>query len=313
LGILDGKVAIVTGAGRGVGRGEALELAAAGASVVVNDVGSQLQGGGNDRRPADEVVELIRAEGGTASANYDDVADWEGAMNLVDSTVATFGGLDILVNNAGILRDKMIFSMEEDDWDSVIRVHLKGTFAPTRHACAYWRNRSKQGEVNRAAIVNTVSGAGLRGNRSQANYGSAKAAIAGLTVITSLEMARYGVRCNAISPAGITRISGTISAAEVKQPNEYAGYDKNNPQNSAPTVAWLASDEALHVTGQVFRAIGPTIWQYHGWELGRSVTSSDGEKWHPADIGPAINAHIFGSRAVGLEIPRSAAGTGAPS
>jgi len=198
LGILDGKVAIVSGAGRGVGRGEALELAAEGASVVVNDLGSQLRGDGSDQRPADTVVELIRSRGGTAIANYDDVADWSGAKNLIDSTVAEFGRLDILVNNAGIIRDKMIFSMEESDWDEVIRVHLKGTFAPTRHACAYWRDRSKAGESNRAAIVNTVSGAGLRGNRSQANYGSAKAAIAGLTVITSLEMERYGVRCNAI-------------------------------------------------------------------------------------------------------------------
>jgi NAD(P)-dependent dehydrogenase (short-subunit alcohol dehydrogenase family) len=304
MGILEGKVAVVTGAGRGIGRGEALELAAEGASVVVNDVGAALGGEGSDKRPADEAVEIIRSRGGTAIANHDDVADWEGAKHLIDSAVGEFGRLDVLVNNAGILRDKMLFSMEEEDWDSVIRVHLKGTFAPTRHACAYWRGESKAGRQPRAAIVNTVSGAGLKGNVGQANYGSAKAAIAGLTIITSLEMSRYGVRCNAISPAGITRISGTIAKGEIRQPDEYEAYDPQNPQNSAPAVAWLASDEALHVTGQVFRAIGPTIWQYQGWTLGGSVTSADEQKWNPSDVGPAVDAHIFGSRAVGLQIGR---------
>ncbi|MDT4932947.1 MAG: hypothetical protein QOK11_839 [Pseudonocardiales bacterium] len=304
MGILEGKVAIVTGAGRGVGRGEALELAAEGARVVVNDLGGSLGGDGADQRPADQVVALIRERGGEAVANYEDVADWQGAERLIASALNSFGRLDILVNNAGILRDRMLFAMEEDEWDSVIRVHLKGTFAPSRHACAYWRQESKAGRTPRAAIVNTVSGAGLRGNVGQSNYGSAKAGIAGLTVITSLEMARYGVRCNAISPAGVTRISGTISKAEIKEPDEYIEYHQQNPQNSAPTVAWLASDQALHVTGQVFRAIGPTIWRYEGWRLGPSVTSADEDKWRPADIAPAVNAHIFGSRAVGLEIAR---------
>lgn len=304
MAILDDKVAIVTGAGRGIGRGEAFELAAEGASVVVNDVGAALGGEGADRRPADDVVEIIRNHGGQAVANYDDVADWEGAKHLVDAAIEAFGRLDVLVNNAGILRDKMVFTMEEEDWDSVIRVHLKGTFAPTRHACAYWRSESKAARQPRAAIINTVSGAGLRGNAGQANYGSAKAAIAGLTIVTSLEMSRYGVRCNAISPAGITRISGTISATEIRQPDEYEDYDPQNPQNSAPMVAWLASDQALHVTGQVFRAIGPTIWHYRGWTLGASVTSRDEQKWKAADIGPAVDAHIFGSRAVGLQISR---------
>jgi NAD(P)-dependent dehydrogenase (short-subunit alcohol dehydrogenase family) len=304
LGILEGKVAIVTGAGRGVGRGEALELAAEGARVVVNDLGGSLGGEGTDQRPADYVAQIIRDRGGQAVADYEDVADWQGAERLIGHAVTEFGGLDILVNNAGILRDKMIFTMEEADWDSVIRVHLKGTFAPTRHACAYWRQASKAGRPRNAAIVNTVSGAGLRGNVGQANYGSAKAAIAGLTVITSLEMARYGVRCNAISPAGTTRISGTVTKAEIKEPDEYAGFDPQNPQNSAPTVAWLASDQAMHVTGQVFRAIGPTIWRYEGWQLGVSITSRNEQKWCAADIGPAVNAHIFGSRAVGLGMGR---------
>jgi NADP-dependent 3-hydroxy acid dehydrogenase YdfG len=283
LGILEGKVAIVTGAGRGVGRGEALELAAEGARVVVNDLGGSLGGEGTDQRPADYVAQIIRDRGGQAVADYEDVADWQGAERLIGHAVTEFGGLDILVNNAGILRDKMIFTMEEADWDSVIRVHLKGTFAPTRHACAYWRQESKAGRPRNAAIVNTVSGAGLRGNVGQANYGSAKAAIA---------------------PAGTTRISGTVTKAEIKEPDEYAGFDPQNPQNSAPTVAWLASDQAMHVTGQVFRAIGPTIWRYEGWQLGVSITSRNEQKWCAADIGPAVNAHIFGSRAVGLGMGR---------
>src|SRR5687768_17126748 len=198
MGLLDGKVAIVTGAGHGIGRGEALELAAEGAKVIVNDLGGSLSGEGADKRPAETVAEIIKSRGGEASPNYDDVADWNGAKNLIDQAVETYGGLDILVNNAGIIRDKMIFSMTEDDFDSVVRVHLKGTFATTHHAAVYWRAQSKAGNQPRAAIVNTVSSAGLLGNVGQANYGSAKAAIAALTVISSLELGRIGVRANAV-------------------------------------------------------------------------------------------------------------------
>jgi NAD(P)-dependent dehydrogenase (short-subunit alcohol dehydrogenase family) len=307
--LLQDKVAIVTGAGHGVGRGEALELAAEGARVVVNDLGGSVSGGGADKRPAEEVAELIRSRGGEAAANYDDVADWKGAASLIQQAVDTFGRLDVLVNNAGILRDKMMFSMTEDDFDSVIRVHLKGTFATTHHASVYWREQSKAGVQPRAAVVNTVSSAGLQGNVGQANYGAAKAGIASLTIITSLELARYGVRANAIAPGGMTRMSGAVvKDMELKEPEEYEEFDPMNPGNSAPMVAWLASDDALHVTGQVFRAVGSTITHYAPWTLGEGIDTPGGPaKWSPADIGPALNASVFHSRHPGLQMGRARA------
>jgi NAD(P)-dependent dehydrogenase (short-subunit alcohol dehydrogenase family) len=311
MGLLDGKVAIVTGAGHGIGRGEALELASEGARVVVNDLGGSVAGEGADKRPAEEVADLIRGRGGEAVANYDDVADWNGAQNLVQQAVEAFGTLDVLVNNAGILRDKMIFSMTEEDFDAVIRVHLKGTFAMTHHASAYWRERSKAGSQPRAAIVNTVSSAGLQGNVGQANYGSAKAAIAALTIITSLELSRYGVRANAIAPGGMTRMSGSIvKDMELKEPDEYQEFNPMNPGNSAPMVAWLASDQALHVTGQVFRALGSTIARYEPWALGTELENPKGAaKWEPADIGPELNAWVFHTRNPGLQLGRMRAST----
>ena len=311
MGLLDGKVAIVTGAGHGIGRGEALELANEGAKVVVNDLGGSVAGEGADKRPADEVAELIRSRGGEAVANYDDVADWKGSKSLVQQAVEAFGTLDVLVNNAGILRDKMIFSMSEEDFDAVIRVHLKGTFAMTHHASAYWRERSKAGNQPRAAIVNTVSSAGLQGNVGQANYGSAKAAIAALTIITSLELSRYGVRANAIAPGGMTRMSGSVvKDMELKEPDEYEEFNPMNPGNSAPMVAWLASDQALHVTGQVFRALGSTIARYEPWALGTELENPKGAaKWEPADIGPELNAWVFHTRNPGLQLGRMRATT----
>jgi NAD(P)-dependent dehydrogenase (short-subunit alcohol dehydrogenase family) len=306
MGLLDGKVAIVTGAGHGVGRGEALELAREGAKVVVNDLGGSVAGEGADKRPAEEVAELIRSRGGDAVANYDDVADYAGSRSLIQQAIEAFGRLDVLVNNAGILRDKMIFSMTEDDFDSVIRVHLKGTWNCTHHACVYWREESKAGRQPRAAIVNTVSSAGLQGNMGQSNYGPAKAAIASLTIITSLEMARYGVRANAIAPGGITRMSGALMKdVEVKEPEEYEAsgeFNRLNPGNSAPTVAFLVSDEAMAITGQVFRAVGDSIAHYVPWTLGAEVKSKDGGKWSPADIGPAVYAHVFRTRHPGLQM-----------
>src|SRR5580692_12800994 len=271
MGILDGKIAIVTGSGHGIGRGEALELAAQGAKLVINDLGGSSSGEGADKRAADEVVEVIKARGGEAVANYDDVADFGGAENLIASAYEAFGGHDILVNNAGIIRDKMIVSMSEEDFDSVLRVHLKGTFAATKFACIRWRERSKAGENIRAAIVNTVSSAGLQGNPGQANYGAAKAGIAALTIITSLEGSRYGVRANALAPGGMTRMTGGIlKDMELKEPDEFADdeFSRLNPCNSAPIVAWLGSDQALHVTGQVFRAVGTHIAHYEPWHLG---------------------------------------------
>jgi NAD(P)-dependent dehydrogenase (short-subunit alcohol dehydrogenase family) len=304
MGLLSGKVAIVTGAGSGIGRGEALELAEQGAKVVVNDLGGTVSGEGADKRPAEEVADLIRSRGGDAVSNYDDISSWDGAGSLVQQAVEAFGTIDVLVNNAGILRDKMLFSMTEDDFDSVIRVHLKGTFACTHFASAYWRNESKEGRQPRAAIINTVSSAGLQGNVGQANYGSAKAAIAALTIITSLEMSRYGVRANAIAPGGMTRMSGAIlKDRELKQPEEYTEFDPMNPANSAPMVAWLASDEAVHVTGQVFRAVGSTISLYQPWSIGPEIESG-GKKWDPTEIGAAVNAWIFKTRNPGLQMAR---------
>jgi NAD(P)-dependent dehydrogenase (short-subunit alcohol dehydrogenase family) len=304
VGILSGKVAIVTGAGHGIGRGEALELAEQGAKVVVNDLGGTAAGEGSDSRPADEVAKLIESRGGEAVANYDDIAEWAGAERLIAAAYDAFGGHDILVNNAGIIRDKMIVSMTEEDFDSVVRVHLKGTFATTHHACSRWRERFKAGETVRAAIVNTVSSAGLQGNAGQANYGSSKAAIAALTIITSLEGSRYGVRANAVAPGGVTRLTGgVLKDVELKEPEEYDEYSRLNPQNSAPMVAWLASDEAMHVTGQVFRAVGANIAHYKPWHLGVAIDNPKGdEKWDPAAIGAEVNARVFGSRNPGLKM-----------
>ena len=208
MGLLDGKVAIVTGAGNGVGRGEAIELADQGAKVVVNDLGGSVTGEGADKRTADEVVDVIKSRGGEAVANYDDVADFDGAKSIIDTAIEAFGKLDVLVNNAGILRDKMLFSMAEDEFDSVIRVHLKGTWNTMHHASAYWRTESKEGRQPSASIVNTVSSAGLQGQASQSNYGAAKAGIAAMTIIASLELTRYGVRANCIGPGGFTRMVG---------------------------------------------------------------------------------------------------------
>jgi NAD(P)-dependent dehydrogenase (short-subunit alcohol dehydrogenase family) len=307
--ILDSKVAIVTGAGHGVGRGEALDLAAEGAKIVVNDLGGSVTGEGADKRPAEEVAEIIRSRGGEAVANYDDVADFNGAKSIIDQAVETYGTLDIVVNNAGILRDRMIFSMTEDDFDAVIRVHLKGTWCMSRHASAYWREQSKAGNQPRAAIVNTVSSAGLQGQASQSNYGAAKAGIAAMTIITSLELGRYGVRVNAIAPGGFTRMVGqAMKNIEIKEPDAYTEFNAMNPGNSAPMVAWLASDQALHVTGQVFRAVGNTIAHYQPWQLGElfeSKTKEGPTKWQPADIGPTVNAFVFRSRNPGMVLPGS--------
>jgi NAD(P)-dependent dehydrogenase (short-subunit alcohol dehydrogenase family) len=307
MGLLEGKVAVVTGAGHGIGRGEALELAGQGAKVVVNDLGGSVSGEGADKRVADEVVDLISARGGEAVANYDDVADWNGAKNAIEQAVEAFGGLDVLVNNAGILRDRMIVSMTEEEFDSVIRVHLKGTFSCTRHAAEFWREQSKAGNQPRAAIVNTVSSAGLQGNVGQANYGAAKAGIAALTVITSLELSRYGVRANAIAPGGFTRMVGqAMKDIEVKEADEYEDSEEfvgMNPANSAPMVAWLASDQALHVTGQVFRAVGHTIAHYRNWQLGELIETPKGpRRWEAEEIGPMVDSRIFGSRATGLQM-----------
>jgi NAD(P)-dependent dehydrogenase (short-subunit alcohol dehydrogenase family) len=298
--LLDGKVAIVTGAGNGVGRGEAIELADHGANVVVNDLGVSVTGEGADKRVADEVVDVIKGRGGEAIANYDDVADFSGAKNIIDVAVETYGKLDVLVNNAGILRDRMIFTMDEDDFDSVIRVHLKGTWNTMHHASAYWRAESKDGRQPSASIVNTVSSAGLQGQASQSNYGAAKAGIAAMTIIASLELARYGVRANCIGPGGFTRMVGQARQdITIKNPEEYTEFDAMNPGNSAPAVAWLASDESKPTTGQVLRMVGNSLCVYTPWQMGEQhfATDQDGKptRWDANDIGPILNKYVFGS------------------
>ena len=306
MGLLDGKIAIVTGAGHGIGRGEALELAAHGAKVVVNDLGVPLVGEGTDKRPADEGVEIIKSRGGEAVANYDDVGDWGGAENLVNSARDAFGGLDVLVNNAGILRDNSIVKMSEGEFDSVIRVHLKGSFNTTHFAGIYWQTESKEGRLRRASIINTVSSAGLQGNRGQANYGAAKAGIAAMTTITALEMSRFGVRANAICPGGATRmVAAAMPSIQVKEADEVdeGEFDRLNPGNSAPIVAFLASDRALHITGQVFRAVGDSITHYVPWQLGTDIKTPKGpRKWDPNEIGDLVDSAIFKCRPGGLQM-----------
>jgi NAD(P)-dependent dehydrogenase (short-subunit alcohol dehydrogenase family) len=301
MGLLDGRVAIVTGAGHGIGRGHALELAKEGARVLVNDLGSSLQGEGRGK-DADLTVEIIRSRGGEAAANYDDVADFEAAGRMVRRAIDELGRLDILVNNAGIARDATIWKMTEDDWDKVIRVHLKGTFAPTHHAVTHWRDRNKAGEdVSSGRIINTTSGAGLSGNFGQANYTTAKAGIAAFTMTVSLEVFKMGVTCNAIGPAGATRMAASIPGAgiEAREPDEFDEWDPMDPSLSSPVVAWLASDKAGHVTGQVIRAVRDEIVHMVPWSNGDSVRKP-GARWEAVELSGVMNADIFHSRAPGL-------------
>lgn len=301
MGLLDGKVAIVTGAGHGIGRGHALELAKEGAKVVVNDLGASLQGEGTGR-DADLTVDLIRGRGGEATSNYEDVADMDGAGRMVQQAVDDFGRLDILVNNAGIARDATIWKMTEQDWDSVIRVHLKGTFAPSHHAICHWRERSQAGEdVSSGRIVNTTSGAGLSGNFGQANYTTAKMGIAAFTMTVSLEVFKLGVTVNCIGPAGATRMAASIPGAGIKarEPDEFEEWDRMDPSLSAPLVAWLASDKAGHVTGQIIRAVGDEIILMTPWSNGNTIRKP-GQRWEASELTALMNADIFKSRAPGL-------------
>lgn len=299
MGLLDGKIAIVTGAGHGIGRGHALELAAQGATVVVNDLGSSVRGEGSGR-DADLTVDIIRERGGEAVANDDDVADFAGAERMIAQAVDRYGRLDVLVNNAGIVRDGMIFNLTEADWDSVIRVHLKGTFAPTHFAAKHWRERHKAGEQVSGRVINTTSGAGLSGNVGQANYTAAKAGIVGFTLTTSVELARIGVTVNCIAPGGRTRISATIPGyGDALEPDEIDGFDPLDPSLSSPVVAWLASDEAAHVSGQVLRAIGETLIWMEGWRYGPTLHNG-GVRWDPETLGARIATDLFRTRAPGL-------------
>jgi NAD(P)-dependent dehydrogenase (short-subunit alcohol dehydrogenase family) len=268
LGALDGRVAIVTGAGRGIGREHALLLASEGAAVVVNDLGGAIDGSGDDRTAAQQVVDEIRERGGQAVANADDVADWDGAQHLIASSVDAFGDLDVLVNNAGILRDRALVNMTEDEWDSVIHVHLKGHFAPTRHAASYWREQAREGKEVRGSVVNTSSTSGLIGNPGQSNYGAAKAGIAAFSTIVARELIRYGVRVNAIVPAARTRMTQSAPglAEVVAAPSESGVFDAWDPANISPLVAYLA-EEGCPLTGQVFYVFGGTIRRFQPWTM----------------------------------------------
>ena len=269
---LSGKVAIVTGAGRGIGRAHALALAEAGAKVVVNDLGGTLAGEGADLSPAQQVVEEIEAAGGAAVADGENVADFAGAGRLVDHAVSAFGRLDILVNNAGILRDRMLVNMSEEEWDSVIAVHLKGHFAPTRHAAAHWRERSKAGEELHARVINTSSPSGVFGNVGQTNYGSAKAGIAGMTIIVAQELARYGVTANCIAPNARTR----MTEETFEMGDAPAGFDPLDPANMSPVVVALCADEAQGITGQVFHVWGGAVNALQGWSAGELFDAPEG-------------------------------------
>jgi NAD(P)-dependent dehydrogenase (short-subunit alcohol dehydrogenase family) len=301
MGLLDGKVAIVTGAGHGIGRGHALELARQGAKVVVNDLGSTV-GGEGASKDADLTVKLVESRGGTAVANYEDVADHEAAGRMIAQAVDTWGRLDVLVNNAGIVRDGAIWNMTADDFDAVLRVHVKGTWGPSHWAAKHWRARAKAGETFTGRIINTTSGAGLVGNFGQTSYATAKAAIAGLTQTLSLELYKMGVTVNAIGPAGATRITATMPGAPAVIEADDLAEDEWNPMDpavSSPVVAWLASDEAQHVTGQVIRAVAENIIWMRGWSDGPSI-SNGGKRWDASTLGTQLNTDVFGTRAPGL-------------
>jgi NAD(P)-dependent dehydrogenase (short-subunit alcohol dehydrogenase family) len=276
---LEGKVAIVTGAGRGIGREHALALARAGAAVVVNDRGASLAGEGQDSSPAQEVVNEIVAGGGQAVASYADVSDFVAAEELVQRAVDRYGGLDVLVLNAGILRDRMLVNMTEDEWDAVIAVHLKGHFAPLRHAGAYWRERSKAGEEVRGRVINTSSPSGVFGNVGQANYGAAKAGIAGLTLIAAQELGRYGVTVNCIAPNARTRMTEE-TFGELARPED--GFDPLDPANMAPLVVALSADEAQDITGQCFFVWGGVVNVLRPWEAGEAFVAEG--RWDPDQL-----------------------------
>ena len=282
----EGRVCVVTGAGRGLGRQYARMLATHGAMVVVNDLGASRDGRGDDAGPAHDVVDEILATGGQAVANNDDISSLAGATNLITQAIDTFGSLDVVVNNAGILRDKMLFSMSEDDWDSVIKVHLKGTWAPSRVATAYWRDKSKAGGSVDARLINTTSVAGIYANVGQTNYGAAKAGIAAFTQIAALEMARYGVTANAVAPGALTRLTEDLGLPEDM-------VQRFDPGWVAPVVTWLASTLSADITGQVIESSGMVFGIAEGWHRGPSTTFPPAE---PADVDALVRGLLANAR-----------------
>ncbi len=281
--LCEGRVAIVTGAARGVGRQHALLLAEHGAKVVVNDIGAEIDGSGGDTSVAGQVVDEIRAAGGEAVVNGDDVSSWDGAKRLIDQAISTFGKLDVLVNNAGILRDRMLANMSEAEWDDVIQVHLKGTFAPCRHAAAYWREQSKaSGQPATGRIINTSSTSGIYGNVGQTNYGAAKAGIAAFTIIAARELHRYGVTVNALAPSAQTRMTENL--------REYTPKDvaRRDPKWVSPVVVYLASEEAQEITGRVFQAGNGMVAVCEGWRRGAEVEPLE----DPVELGPLVHEMV---------------------
>ena len=278
--LCEGRIAVVTGAGRGIGREHALSLAAHGAKVVVNDVGAAVDGSGSDLSPAEQVVQEIKGMGGEAVANGDSVSSWEGAQRLINTAVESFGDLHVVVNNAGILRDRVLANMTEEEWDAVINVHLKGTFAPSRWAAAYWRERFKAGQPVDGRIINTTSVSGIYGNPGQTNYGAAKAGIAAFTNIAALELARYGVTVNAVAPVALTRMTEGLGPA----PETDEQREMRSPRWIAPIVTWLASAESKDVSGRVFEASGDVLAIAEGWVRGpRQAPVED-----PTLLGPIV-------------------------
>ncbi len=288
MGICDGRTIIITGAARGLGRSYALAFAAEGANVVVNDIGTSLAGEGRDTSAADSVVAEIKAAGGNAVANYEDITDWDAAGRLVAAAIDAFGDLHVVVNNAGIVRDRMFVSATVDEWDATMRVHLRGHFCVSRHAVDYWRGQQKAGRQVDARIINTTSGAGLQGSIAQAAYSTAKGGIAALTLVQAAELRRYGITANALAPAARTRM--TEGAFAEKMAAVEVGFDVQDPDNIAPTVVWLGSAESADVTGCVFELEGGRITLEDGWDLGATV--EQGKRWRPGELGPVIGKLI---------------------
>ncbi|HAP77223.1 MAG TPA: short-chain dehydrogenase [Acidimicrobiaceae bacterium] len=285
MGALEGRVAIITGAGRGIGREHALYFAAEGAKIVVNDLGGANDGTGTDLTPAQQVVEEIKAMGGEAVVNGDNVADWEGAQRLINQAVETFGDLDILINNAGILRDRVLVNMTEAEWDAVIAVHLKGHFAPSRWAAAYWREQHKAGVSKPRNIVHTSSTSGLFANPGQANYGAAKTGIATFSQIIAKELARYNVKSNTIAPGARTRLTlATPGLEDVMKPRE-GTFDPWDPANISPLVAYLASADCAF-TGETFLVQGGNVTMVESWKRGAQVNRDS--KWTVTELAEAL-------------------------
>jgi NAD(P)-dependent dehydrogenase (short-subunit alcohol dehydrogenase family) len=294
MALLEGKVVIITGAGRGIGREEALLMAKQGARVVVNDLGGHFDGTGQSRSPAEEVVKEIRTAGGEAVANFESVSDFKSAKRIIECALDNFGKLNIAVNNAGILRDRMVFNMSEEDFDAVLAVHLKGTFNVARHACAYWREQHKAGNMLNGRLINTSSDSGLLGNAGQGNYGTAKAAVAAMAIIIDREMSRYGVTANAIAPVARTRLTIDATpqtAATMPQPKT-GEIDPFSPAHVAPLVAWLGSDDAKDVHGEVFRVGMGTVWLMQGWHSVARVQQK-GSVWDPAALGARLKEELI--------------------